>query len=162
MYIFIGWYLLCIGRTIKQKIDTLDFYHHWRQYSDKGGTGEFADFSPAVAMAKEGRFYVSNPNKPDLFSSSDYALHFDAAKVANFLKKYSINNGVNYIKANLERVNKKHLNQYVSMLLTWVKKGESLTIMACKVRIFTFSLPENGVQTSLLFYIAKREEKLMS
>ena len=99
------------------KIDTLDFYHHWRKYSEKGGSGEFTDFSPAVALAKEGKFYVSNPSKADLFSSSDYALHFDAVKVANFLKKYSINNGVKHINANVESVNKTKCGDLESVVL---------------------------------------------
>lgn len=91
--------------TVGGKIDTLDFYHHWKKYFDAGFESEFADFSPAVAMAKEQRFFVSHPNKQNLFSSSDFALHFDAGKVAEYLQKYATNNGVRHIKANLVGVN---------------------------------------------------------
>jgi len=86
------------------KIDTLAFYHHWRKYADNSPGSQFTDFSPAVVMAKEHKFFISNPSKPDLFSSSDYALHFDAAKVASYLQRYAENHGARLISANVVSV----------------------------------------------------------
>lgn len=92
--------------TVGGKIDTLPFFHHWHKFAKQGLAGEFTDYSPATVMAQHNKFYVADPNKPDLFSSSDYALHFDAAKVAQFLQKYALNNKVEHRLSNVNKVNK--------------------------------------------------------
>ncbi len=92
--------------TVGGKIDTLPFFHHWHKLAKQGLAGEFTDYSPATVMAQHNKFYIADPNKPDLFSSSDYALHFDAAKVAQFLQKYALNNKVEHRLSNVNKVNK--------------------------------------------------------
>ena len=103
--------------TIGGVIDTLPFYQQWRRYKARGQPGGFTDFSPAIVMARNERFYISNPEKPDLFSASDYALHFDASKVARFLEKFAIGNGVSLVKANVTKVNTTDTGEISSVLL---------------------------------------------
>lgn len=104
--------------TVGGKIDTLPFFHHWHKFAEQGLAGEFTDYSPATVMAQHNKFYIADPNKPNLFSSSDYALHFDAAKVAKYLQNYAINNKVEHKRANVEQINKNEQGQISSLELS--------------------------------------------
>ena len=109
--------------TVGGKIDTLPFFHHWHKFAKQGLAGEFTDYSPATVMAQHNKFYIADPNKPNLFSSSDYALHFDAAKVAQFLQKYALSNNVEH---KLENVTKVHKNQ--AGLISSLELSDSSTL----------------------------------
>jgi len=89
---------------IGSKIDGKDFYQHWLKYQTHDGKLAFTDFSPAIAMAKENRFYIPDPKKPNNLSSSAHALHFDAGLAAKFLAEYAQKKGVTLIKAHVQSV----------------------------------------------------------
>ncbi|MCL1142178.1 tryptophan halogenase family protein [Shewanella gaetbuli] len=92
--------------SVGGKIDTLPFFHHWSLCYENGLKSEYTDFSPAIVMAKNNKFFIPQGNKANLFSSSDYALHFDAIKVAAYLKDFSLKNGVEHISCEVSAVNK--------------------------------------------------------
>lgn len=89
---------------IGSKIDGKEFYQHWLKSHIQGGMFDLTDFSPAIAMAKENRFFIPDPKKPNNLSNSAYALHFDAGLAAKFLAEYAQAKGVKLIKAHVQNV----------------------------------------------------------
>jgi tryptophan halogenase len=100
---------------IGSKIDGKDFYQHWLKSNAHGSKFELTDFSPSVVMAKEKRFFIPDPKKPNNLSSSAYALHFDAGLAAKFLAEYAQAKGVKCIKAHVEHV-EQHENGNIKTL----------------------------------------------
>ncbi|NQZ83304.1 MAG: tryptophan 7-halogenase [Colwellia sp.] len=100
---------------IGSKVDGKEFYQHWLKNHIHGGKFEYTDFSPAVAMAKENRFFIPDPKKPSNLSNSAHALHFDAGLAAKFLAEYAQAKGVKCIKAHVERV-EQHENGNIKTL----------------------------------------------
>lgn len=90
---------------VGNKIDGKPFYQHWLKHHLNGGKFQFTDFSPAIALAKQNKFYIPDPKKPNNLSNSTYALHFDAGLVATFLNEYCVKNGVKHLKAHIDTVN---------------------------------------------------------
>ncbi|WAJ72366.1 tryptophan halogenase family protein [Catenovulum adriaticum] len=86
---------------IGNAIDNLPFYQHWLKHAKHQGQYQFSDFSPSVALAEHGKFYAPRPGEKTNLSASSYALHFNAGKVAEYLKTYSLELGVEHIKANV-------------------------------------------------------------
>lgn len=89
---------------VGNKIEGKPFYQHWLKNKLNGGTSEFTDFSPAIALAKQNRFFIPDPQNPTNLSASTYALHFDATLVAEFLSQYCQNNSVEHIKGHVQNV----------------------------------------------------------
>ncbi|EWH08249.1 tryptophan halogenase [Catenovulum agarivorans DS-2] len=75
---------------IGNNIDGLPFYQHWARHISQGGQFGLTDFSPAVALAKQNKFFIPDPKRPNNLSGSTYALHFDAGLVAEYLKEYCL------------------------------------------------------------------------
>ncbi|WP_017446647.1 tryptophan halogenase family protein [Gayadomonas joobiniege] len=90
---------------IGNQIDGLDFYQHWLNHYAQQGQFQFTDFSPAVHLAEQNRFYAPRPGEKSNLSASAFALHFNAALVADYLKSYSLNLGVTHISDRVEQVN---------------------------------------------------------
>lgn len=90
--------------AIGSKIDGKDFYQHWLKSQLHGSNLAFTDFSPAIAMAKQGRFFIPDPSQPSNLSRSGHALHFDAALAAKYLANYAQAKGVHYCSANVQQV----------------------------------------------------------
>ena len=90
---------------VGNKIDGKPFYQHWLKHHLNGGSLQFTDFSPAIAMAQQNKFSIPDPKKPNNLSNSTYALHFDASLVANFLGEYCVTKGVKHIKSHINKVN---------------------------------------------------------
>ncbi len=89
---------------IGNEIDGKPFYQHWLKYQQQGGALSFTDFSPAIALAKQNKFFIPDPKQPTNLSSSSYALHFDAALVAKYLQQYCETRGVKIHKAHVKDV----------------------------------------------------------
>jgi len=85
-------------------IDAKPFYQHWLKYRMNGGEIEYTEFSPSVVMAKKGKFYIPPQGKKSGISGSEYAWHFDAGLVAEFLANYSLARGVVRIKDTVQKV----------------------------------------------------------
>lgn len=109
---------------IGSKIDGKEFYQHWLKSHFNGEQFKFTNFSPAVMMAKEHRFYIPDPKKPNNLSSSAYALHFDAGLAAKFLAEYAQAKGVKCIKAHVDKV-EQHPNGQIKTLQ--LNNGETLS-----------------------------------
>lgn len=91
-----------VGMTI----DAKPFYQHWLKYKFNGGTSHYTDFSPAIAMAKAGKFYIQPQSSKSILSNSEYAYHFDAGEVVKFLIEYSIERGVKHVRDKVVDVKK--------------------------------------------------------
>lgn len=89
---------------VGMNIDTKPFYQHWLKLKLNGDKSSFTDYSPAVAMAKAGKFYIPSPDNKTVLSNSEYAYHFNAAEVAKFLTQYSIERSVQHIQDNVVEV----------------------------------------------------------
>ncbi|WP_111980355.1 tryptophan halogenase family protein [Algibacillus agarilyticus] len=87
---------------IGNKIDGKPFYQHWLKYNKNNGNLNFTDFSPAIALAKQNKFFVADPKYPTNLSSSTYALHFDAGLVAEYLQQYCKQHNVIHIQAHVK------------------------------------------------------------
>ncbi|KMT63679.1 tryptophan halogenase family protein [Catenovulum maritimum] len=86
---------------IGSQIDGIPFYQHWLKQQKIDPSFEFTDFSPAVALSKQNKFFIPDPKNPTNLSSTSHALHFDASKVAQYLQKYCLNKNVNIITDHL-------------------------------------------------------------
>lgn len=83
------------------KIDGQPFFQHWLKRHINGHQQPFTDFSPSAVMADMQRIYIPNPNKPNNLSRMGYALHFDAAKVAEYLTNFAQGKGVKRIESHV-------------------------------------------------------------
>lgn len=92
---------------VGMNIDTKPFYQHWLKLKLNGDSSSFTDYSPAVAMAKSGKFYIPSIDNKTVMSNSEYAYHFNAAEVAKFLTQYSIKRSVQHIQDNVIDVHKR-------------------------------------------------------
>jgi len=90
--------------TVGGKIDGKTFYQHWLKHHFNGGKYDLTDFSPAIALAKQNKFYIPEPKNPSNLSGTSYALHFDAGLVAKYLEAYCKNKNIILIKANVDNV----------------------------------------------------------
>ncbi|MGK0270874.1 MAG: tryptophan halogenase [Cocleimonas sp.] len=98
-------------------IDTKHFYQHWLKHKFNGGESNYTDFSPAVAMAKAGKFYIQPQDKKSILSNSEYAYHFDAAEVVKFLSNYSVTRGVEHVQDKVDSVIKTEDGAIKSLVL---------------------------------------------
>jgi tryptophan halogenase len=89
---------------VGSKLDGKEFYQHWLKNHFHGDKADFVDFSPAVEMAKNFRFFIPDPKNPTNLSSSAYALHFDAGLAAELLAEYAKAKGVKLIKSHVQQV----------------------------------------------------------
>lgn len=90
--------------AIGKKIDGVAFYHHWLHQQESQNWPPYADFSPAVAMAKDHRFVIVNNKQKTPLAQSTYAYHLDAAKLALYFKNYCVNKGVKHQTGHIETV----------------------------------------------------------
>lgn len=82
----------------------IPFQQFWAKYSTYEGVGDLAEYSLAVMMAKSGKMAMPLGNPPSSLSVFDWALHFDAKLFADFLKRYSLSQGVQHVDAVIETV----------------------------------------------------------
>jgi tryptophan halogenase len=93
------------GRVGKE-VNGFEFYQAWLKTKTNGANSEWLDFSPNAEMAKNERF-TPKPNQPQnwVHASHAHALHFDAIKVADYLRTRCLKQGVKRIEATVEAVN---------------------------------------------------------
>ncbi len=84
--------------NIGNKIDAQPFYQHWLKHQINNPQFELTDFSPAIALAKQNKFFIPDPKHPTNLSQSTYALHFDAGLVAKYLTDYCLSKNVKLIR----------------------------------------------------------------
>jgi tryptophan halogenase len=80
--------------TFGASINRRPFYHCWHWAQAAGLAPRFNDFSPCATLGEAGRFRFPDGNPDSPASGLRYALHFDAALVAKYLRSYSERLGV--------------------------------------------------------------------
>lgn len=89
--------------SVGGNIDGVQFYQHWLRSKQAGNPLTFTDYSPSVVMAKKDKFEIISDTKSPLHGSK-YALHFDAALVASYLRDYAEKKGVTRIDNKIQRI----------------------------------------------------------
>ncbi|MDP5211540.1 tryptophan 7-halogenase [Pseudoalteromonas tunicata] len=87
------------------KIDQVDFHHYLYRAQQTECSSQLADFSFACQLAKQYKFAQPHANPSTPLADYAYAYHFDAGLYGQFLKKHSINAGVNHLIGTIEQVN---------------------------------------------------------
>jgi tryptophan 7-halogenase len=75
-------------------INLRPFHHAWQRAHAAGLAPRFNDFSLCAALGDAGKFRYPDSALPGPVAGLRYALHFDAALVAQYLRKYSERLGV--------------------------------------------------------------------
>jgi tryptophan halogenase len=96
-------------------IDGKSFYQHWLKSTLNGNTHTYTDYSPAIAMAKENKFFISNPKQKGILDGATYAWHFDARLVAKYLHDFATKLGVTRIEGHVENT-EKHKNGFIKQI----------------------------------------------
>jgi tryptophan halogenase len=80
--------------TFGAMINLRPFHHAWHKARGDGLAPRFNDFSLCAALGDAGKFRFPDPEVPGPVAGLRYALHFDAALVAKYLRAYSERLGV--------------------------------------------------------------------
>jgi tryptophan halogenase len=75
-------------------IDQVALHHYWLRMRAAGDEGSLLDYSLSGTAAQLGRFIRPVENPRLILSSLAYALHFDAALYAEYLRGYALERGV--------------------------------------------------------------------
>ena len=78
--------------------DMVHLHHYWLRARADGDRSSLDDHSMAWALAKAGKFERPSPDPRNVFSTFDYAYHFDAGLYARYLRGYSEQRGVTRIE----------------------------------------------------------------
>lgn len=88
-----------LGVTINQR----PFHHYWWKNRAEGHGETFADLCPAIALAEDGKFAFPPPDGSFPGGALNYALHFDAGLVAEYLRRHAKAKGTMHIDARIRR-----------------------------------------------------------
>lgn len=80
--------------TFGTAIDRRPFFHAWQRAAASGLSPRFNDFSLCAALGDAGKFRFPEPKASGPTPGLRYALHFDAALVARYLRAYADHRGV--------------------------------------------------------------------
>ncbi|WP_332658748.1 tryptophan halogenase family protein [Brevundimonas sp.] len=75
-------------------VELSEFYQLWLKARANGYEGALQDFAPASVMAREGKFTLPFKALRTPIGGAAYALHVDALRVAQFLRRFSEERGV--------------------------------------------------------------------
>lgn len=82
-----------------------DFYHCFLHAGRAGDCGDLMDYAPSAVMARQHRFFLPFKLATDSgLNGANYALHFDASRVAAELRRFACDAGVKRVDARVERV----------------------------------------------------------
>jgi len=97
-------------------IGSVPFFHYWQRLRNLNLAKPLPDYCFCIEACKQNKFSrpVNIPNSP--LSEIDYAYHFDAARYAQFLKRYSGACGVKHIDAKVTSVGRNKENGYIQSL----------------------------------------------
>lgn len=91
-------YIHSFGQT-GQSSWLAEFIHFWREGLDRGIATDYGSYCLELAAAKANKFYTSGQNAP-----LNYAYHLDAGAYATYLKRLSVQAGVNHVVDTIEQV----------------------------------------------------------
>lgn len=66
------------------------FHQYWLKLRHAGDRADFGDYSFAIELARQNRFTRPHPKPDTPLGVFDWALHFDAALFARYLREYSV------------------------------------------------------------------------
>ena len=84
-------------------INRRPFFHAWHKAKADGLNPQFNDFSLCSALGDAGKFRFPDMSRPGPAAGLRYALHFDAARVAVYLRAYSERLGVKRLERNVAK-----------------------------------------------------------
>jgi tryptophan 7-halogenase len=88
--------------TFGQSINLRPFHHAWQRARSAGLAPQFNDYSLAATLGESARFRFPDPRSAGPVAGLRYALHFDAALVARYLRSYSEKLGVQRLEGTVE------------------------------------------------------------
>ncbi|MCP5010129.1 MAG: tryptophan 7-halogenase, partial [Aestuariibacter sp.] len=106
------------------RIDGKPFFQQWLHARRNGLTQTYTDFSASARMAQENKLYIPNPQQPNNLSQMGYAYHFDAQRVAVFLRDFAVSKGVVHKQAHIEHVQMCPDNSAIQRFIT--RTGEHI------------------------------------
>ncbi|WP_255428896.1 tryptophan halogenase family protein [Saccharophagus sp. K07] len=80
--------------VIGKRIGSHDFYQCWLRARQAGDTSSLSEFSPCAVMAENGRFFRPGEALNTPIGGAGYAFHVDATLVAQYLRRYAEERGV--------------------------------------------------------------------
>lgn len=80
--------------AIGTRVDVSDFYQVWLKARMNGYARPLTDFAPAAMMARDGRFMLPFKAPRTPVHGAAYAIHVDAKRVAQFLRRFAEARGV--------------------------------------------------------------------
>lgn len=86
-----------IGVMINQR----PFHHYWWKNKAARHGESMGDLCPAIALAQDGKFAFPPPDGSFPGGALNYALHFDAGLVAQYLRRHAEARGVQHIDARI-------------------------------------------------------------
>lgn len=87
-----------------QKSRGIDFHHYWAWLYKQGLAEEIGAYSLGVELARTGKFSPPPSGPSPSYAAFDWALHLDASKFAEVLKRYSRDKGVTHIESTVGAV----------------------------------------------------------
>lgn len=84
-----------------QDLKGVGFHHYWLKQRAASDPGPMGDYSLGASLAAAGKFTLPSPNPPSSLSVFDWALHFDAALFAQYLRRYAEAGGCQRIDARI-------------------------------------------------------------
>ncbi|MFS1701277.1 tryptophan halogenase family protein [Alteromonas sp. AMM-1] len=106
------------------RIDGKPFFQQWLHAHRHGLPHTYTDFSASARMAQENKFYMPNPQQPNNLSHMGYAYHFDAQRVAVFLRDFAVSKGVVHKQAHIEQIQTSANHSAIERLIT--RSGEHI------------------------------------
>ncbi|MFO1388681.1 tryptophan halogenase family protein [Cellvibrio sp.] len=107
-----------------QSVRGVPFHHYCMKLRASGYKADISEFSLGVQLAKSGKFTFPSENPPSTMSVFDWALHFDAALFADYLKDFSIKNGVKHVADKVVSVNLRADDGFIESLS--LERGEKI------------------------------------
>jgi len=84
-------------------INRRPFFHAWHKAKADGLNPQFNDFSLCAALGDAGKFRYPDQSQPGPPAGLRYALHFDAGRVAVYLRAYAERLGVTRLERNVAK-----------------------------------------------------------
>lgn len=101
------------------------FHQYWLKARGAGDACAFGEYSLAIALAKQNRFTRPYPRPETALSVFDWALHFDAALFAVYLRDYSLKRRVVHLDRKVIEVNLRAGDGFIDSLT--LEDGERLS-----------------------------------
>lgn len=93
------------------------FHHIWNRLGAAGDTASINDYSLSAQLARSGRMFLPKPESRGDFEAFDWAIHFDAGRFAQLLRRFCEARGVRRIDARLKEAQLDPASGHISQLL---------------------------------------------